>query len=387
MNVQNGSLGRRVRVGLVGGGGGGFIGKVHAVASTLDGRAEIVAGALSSQPDVARASGTAMGISLERSYGSFDDLIAGESQLGESERIDMVIIATPNHTHYPFASAALKHGFHVVCDKPLTNNLADARKLADEVQQTARVLGLTHNYSGYPLVRQARAMIKNGELGDIIAVRSIYLQGWKQIKPAGPVVRGAWKSNPELAGPSGTMADVGTHAFHLAHYITDFNADRLSCQMRQYCDESLDDYGLVTVAGADGPLMSICVSQVSHGRLNDLQIDIDGTKGSLSWRQEEPNTLVVRRQGQPRQVYERDPGADHMHSAAKSACRIPPGHPEAFYEAFANIYCGVYDDIAATAAGESLAYNYPCVADGVEGVRFIEACVQSAREDAQWVEF
>lgn len=386
MNALNGPLGRKIRLALVGGGGAGFIGKVHAVAATLDNRAEIIAGALSSRPEVARESGAAFGIAPERSYASFDDLIAAESQL-EEDRIDVVVIATPNHTHFPFASAALAHGFHVVCDKPLTNSTADAERLVTHVESSGQLLALTHNYSGYPLVRQARSMVLDGEIGDVIAVRTSYLQGWKQRKPTGPVLRGAWKSNPQLAGPSETMADVGTHAFHLARYITNFPPSRLSCHMRQFCDESLDDYGLVTVASPDGRLLSIAVSQVSHGRLNDLEIQVDGTKGSLAWRQEEPNSLTVRRQGQAKQIYERDPSAAHMADAAKAACRIPPGHPEAFFEAFANIYRGVFDDIAARHAGAPLAINYPTVYDGWAGVRFIEACVASANADADWVAF
>lgn len=387
MNSQNECLGRRIRVALVGGGGDGFIGKVHAIASTMDRRAELVAGALSSNPETARTSAVAMGIGKERGYESFEALIAGELACDESERIDLVAIATPNHTHYPFASAALKAGFHVVCDKPLTTKLTDAEALASEVHTTGKILALTHNYSGYPLIRQARAMVASGEIGDVIAVRVEYLQGWKQLQTTGTPKRGAWKSNPELAGPAGTMADVGTHAFHLARYVTCFPPERLTCHMRQFCDESLDDYGLVTLSSAGGPLMSVCVSQVSHGRLNDLRIDVDGTKGAISWRQEEPNSLIVRRQGQPLQVYERHPAAEHMHDAERSACRIPPGHPEAFYEAFANIYCGVYDDIVSLAASRPLQQNYPTVQDGVEGVKFIERCVQSAAADAEWVEF
>jgi predicted dehydrogenase len=248
-------------------------------------------------------------------------------------------------------------------------------------------LGLTHNYSGYPLVRQARAMATGGEIGEIIAVRVEYLQGWKQQQLKDAPKRGAWKSSPKLAGPAGTMADVGTHAFHLARYVTCFYPQRLICHMRKFCDEPLDDYGLVTLSSGGGPLMSLCVSQVSHGRLNDLRIDVDGTKGALSWRQEEPNTLIVRRQGQPLQVYERHPTADHMHDAERSACRIPPGHPEAFYEAFGNIYCGVYDDIVSLADGRPLQRNYPTVDDGVEGVKIIERCVQSSAADAEWVAF
>lgn len=389
MAALNAPLNRKLRMGLIGGGGHGFIGRVHATAATLDRRAEIVAGALSSDPEKSLLYGPEFGLAEDRTYESYQQLLAQESARDADDRIDFVSIATPNDTHFPIAKAALEAGFHVICDKPLTTRLTDAEQLAELVQQTGAVFTLTHNYTGYPLIRQAREMIRQGELGTIQAVRAHYLQGWLWGLPADTTPqRGAWKADPQRAGPSGALADIGTHAYQLIRYTTGLMPAEVSAQLQSLrSDRTLDDYGHVLVRFADQVLGLVTVSQITHGQLNDLTLQIDGTLGSLSWRQETPNEMVLRRFGQPLQVYERNPMADFTPAAARAASRLPAGHPEAFFEAFANVYRSSYDQMIAHADGQSVAERdtiFPNVYDGVEGVQFIEQCVASSAENGCW---
>jgi len=389
MAALNAPLNRKLRMGLIGGGGKGFIGRVHATAATLDGRAEIVAGALSSDPEKSRLYGPGFGLSEDRTYESYQQLLDQEATRGEEERIDFVSIATPNDTHFPIAKAALEAGFHVICDKPLTTRLPDAEKLAQVVQQTGAVFALTHNYTGYPMIRQAREMIRQGELGKIQAVRAHYLQGWLWgLPPETTPERGAWKADPQRAGPSGALADIGTHAYQLIRYTTGLMPAEVSAQLQSLrTDRSLDDYGHVLVRFAGDVLGLVTVSQITHGQLNDLTLQIDGTLGSLSWRQETPNELVLRRFGQPLQVYERNPMADFTPDSVRSSNRLPAGHPEAFFEAFANVYRSSFDQMIAHADGQTTTEQdtiFPNVYDGVEGVRFIEQSVASSTENGCW---
>ena len=385
----NEPLNRKLRMALVGGGGNAFIGRVHAAAATLDHRAELVAGALSSDPEKARAAGSAFGIATSRAYGSYLELIRAESQLPEDQRIDFVSIATPNDTHFEIAQAALNTGLNVVCEKPMTIGLSQAEALAELVEQTGAGFALTHSYTGYPLVRHAREMIRSGELGEIQAVRVRYLQsGLRGWEPGKVPERGAWKSDPTKAGPSGTMADIGTHAFHLMRYVTGLAPCEVACQLKSFVpNRPLDDYGHAVIRFASGALGTITVSQVSHGRLNDLVMEVDGSKGSLSWRQEEPDILVFRRFGKPAEIHERNPRVSLIHASARQACRLPGGHPEGFLEAFANVYRDCFDHMILRATGQTFdAHNasYPNVYDGVEGVFFVEQCVASSRDNAAW---
>ena len=389
MTAINAPLNRKLRMALIGGGGNGFIGRVHATAGTLDQRAELVAGVLSSDPDKSRSYGPGFGLAADRTYGSYQDLLAGENARSEKERIDFVSIATPNDTHFPIAKAALEAGFHVICDKPLTTRLEDAHALESLVQETGSVFAVTHNYTGYPLIRQAREMIKQGELGTIQAVRAHYLQGWLWgLPPDTTPTRGAWKADPQRAGPSGALADIGTHAYQLIRYTTGLLPEQVSAHLQSLRpDRTLDDYGHVLVRFADSVLGSVTVSQITHGRLNDLTLEIDGSLASLAWRQETPNELIVRRFGQPVQVYERNPNADFTHAVANAACRLPAGHPEAFFEAFANVYRSSYDQMIAHATGQTLDPRdtiFPNVYDGIEGVEFIEQCVASSADNGAW---
>jgi predicted dehydrogenase len=375
---------------LVGGGQGAFIGRVHATAAVLDNRAALVAGALSSDPQKARSSAPEYDIPDQRAYGSYHEMIASETRLPPTERVDFITVATPNHTHYDIAKAAVEAGFNVVCDKPMTFNLEQAEKLLAAVESSGVVFALTHNYTGYPLVRQAREMILGGELGEIQAVRSFYIQGWLRTRlESDNQKQAAWRTDPGKSGAAGCFGDIGTHAFNLARYMTGLLPESVSAQLKIYAaGRKLDDYGTAVVRFDNGALGTVTASQISHGRENDLFIEVDGTKGAIEWHQEEPNKLIVRRNGEPMQVYTRNPGAPYLGDTAKASCRLPGGHPEAFFEAFANIYRFAYDDMVRRASGERFERVdtiYPNVYDGVEGMFFIQQCVASSKGDGQWL--
>ena len=390
METTNGALNRKLRMALVGGGQGAFIGRVHATAAVLDNRAELVAGALSSNPEKAKASAPAYDIKPDRAYGSIEELVEKESKLPADKRIDFVTVATPNHTHFPIAKAALEGGFNVICDKPMTFDLAEAEQLAALVSKSGAVFAVSHNYTGYPLVRMARQMILSGELGEIQAVRSCYIQGWLRTRlEASDQKQAAWRTDPGKSGAAGCFGDIATHAYNLGRYMTGLLPESVSCNLKVFePGRKLDDYGHAVVRFENGGLGTVTASQISHGRENDLFIEIDGTKGAIQWRQEEPNVLTLRRNGQPHAIYTRDPNAPYMNDAGKAACRLPAGHPEAFFEAFANIYRSAYDAIIARATGaawEKVNTIYPNVNDGVEGMYFIQQCVASSAENGAWL--
>jgi predicted dehydrogenase len=383
-------MNRKLRMALVGGGQGSFIGRVHATAAVLDNRAALVAGALSSDAARAKASASDYDISASRAYASYQELFDTEKSLPADQRIDFVSIATPNHTHYAIATAAVAAGFHVICDKPMTFDLAQAEALAKQVQESKVVFAVSHNYTGYPLVRQAREMILNGELGEINAIRSNYIQGWLRTRlEASDQKQAAWRTDPSKSGAAGCFGDIATHAYNLGRYMTGLLPESVSCHLKTFeAGRLLDDYGTAIIRYENGGLGSVTASQISHGRENDLFIEIDGTKGSLQWRQEEPNQMIVRRNGHPHQIYTRDPNAPYMNGSGAAACRLPSGHPEAFFEAFANVYRATYDAIVAQAAGESIdRVNtiFPNVQDGVEGMYFIQQCVASSQDNGAWL--
>lgn len=390
METTNGKLNRKLRMALVGGGQGSFIGRVHATAAVLDNRAELVAGALSSNPEKAKASAPAYDIKPNRAYGSVTELIEQESALPEDQRVDFISVATPNHTHFGIAKAALDAGFNVICDKPMTFDLAQAEELAQTVESSGAVFALTHNYTGYPLVRHAREMALSGELGEIQAIRTNYIQGWLRSRLENEDQKQArWRTDPEKSGAAGSFGDIGTHAYNLARYMTGLIPAEISCNLTIFEEgRQLDDYGHAVIRFENGALGTVTASQISHGRENDLFIEIDGTKGALAWRQEEPNQMIVRRNGQPHAIYTRDPNAPHIKDFGKAACRLPAGHPEAFFEAFANVYRFAYDSMAQRATGESFEMKdtvYPNVYDGVEGMFFIQQCVASSKENGAWL--
>ena len=390
METTNGSLNRKLRMALVGGGQGSFIGRVHATAAVLDNRASLVAGALSSNAERSKASAPAYDISESRAYGSYTEMLEKELALPKSERIDFVSIATPNHTHFEIAKATVEAGFNVICDKPMTFDMAQAEELVKAVEASGVVFAVSHNYTGYPLVRQAREMILNGDLGEIQAIRTNYIQGWLRTRlEAEDQKQAAWRTDPKKSGAAGAFGDIGTHAFNLGRYMTGLLPAEISCNLKIYAEgRALDDYGHAVVRFENGALGTVTTSQISHGRENDLFIEVDGTKGALQWRQEEPNVMIVRKNGSPHQMYTRDPNAPFMNSMGASACRLPSGHPEAFFEAFANVYRFSYDAMVARSAGESFETKntiYPNVYDGAEGMYFIQQCVASSADNGAWV--
>ena len=388
--MTNGPLNRKLKMGIVGGGQGSFIGRVHSIAACLDNRATVVAGAFSSNAERSKLSAPDYDVSQDRAYPSYQVMFEAEAKKPIGERIDFVSVTTPNHTHFEVAKAALEAGFHVVCDKPMTFDLAQAEELAKLVDKSKSVFALTHNYTGYPLIRQAREMIQSGELGEIQAVRSNYIQGWLRTRLEDQDQKqAAWRTDPKQSGVAGCFGDIATHAYNLGRFMTGLLPAEISCHLKIFeTGRKLDDYGTAIVRYQNGGLGTITASQITHGRENDLSIEIDGTKGSLSWRQEEPNVMVVRQNGQPHKLYTRDPNASYMNASGKAACRLPSGHPEAFFEAFANIYVAAFDamiDVAQNKNIERVDTVYPNVNDGVEGMVFIEQCVASSAQNGAWV--
>lgn len=388
--ATNGDLNRKLRMALVGGGQGSFIGRVHCTAAVLDNRAALVAGALSSNAERAKASAPDYDIPADRAYGSVTEMLESEKALPEDQRIDFVSVATPNHTHFAIAKAAVEAGFNVICDKPMTFDLAQAEELQKTVEGSGVVFAVSHNYTGYPLVRQAREMIQSGELGEINAVRSNYIQGWLRTRLENDDQKqAAWRTDPSKSGAAGCFGDIATHAYNLGRYMTGLLPESISCHLKTFVEgRKLDDYGTAIIRFENGALGTVTASQISHGRENDLFIEIDGTKGSLQWRQEEPNQMIFRQNGEPHRIYTRDPNAPFMNASGQAACRLPSGHPEAFFEAFANVYRSAYDAMAARALGQAFESKntvYPNVYDGVEGMYFIQQCVASSQENGAWL--
>jgi predicted dehydrogenase len=316
-------------------------------------------------------------------------MVEKESKLPADKRIDFVSIATPNHTHFDIARAFAEAGFNVMCDKPLTYDLKQAEELARVVKKSGVVFGLTHNYTGNPLVRQAREMVHAGELGEINAVRSSYLQGWLRTRiEKDNQKQASWRTDPKRSGAAGAFGDIGSHAYNLARFITGLVPDQVSCLLKAFeSGRQLDDYGVAAIRFGNGALGTITASQISHGRENDLWIEIDGTKRELEWHQEEPNKMLLRVNGQPCRTYTRA-GGPYLGKPAAAATRLPSGHPEGYFEAFANVYTAAFDDMAARAAGKKVDDTgslYPNVADGVDGMNFITQCVASSKENGHWL--
>ncbi|NBX28999.1 gfo/Idh/MocA family oxidoreductase [bacterium] len=377
-------------MGIVGGGQGSFIGRVHVTAAVLDNRAALVAGAFSSDAARSKASAADYDVPENRAYGSYAEMFEKERGLPTGERIDFVSVATPNHMHFPVAKAALEAGFHVVCDKPLTLTLAEAEALAKVVAASKSVFVVTHNYTGYPLVRQAREMILSGQLGEVQAIRAEYIQGWLRTRlESEGQKQAAWRTDPTKSGAAGCFGDIGTHAYNLGRYMTGLLPETISANLKIFVpDRPLDDYGHAVIRYENGALGTVTASQISHGRENDVRIQIDGTLGSLEWHQEEPNKMIVRHNGKPHAIYTRDPNAPFMNGSGKAACRLPSGHPEAFFEAFANVYRAGFDAMVEAATGGSPEREdtiYPNIHDGVEGMYFIEQSVASSKADGAWL--
>jgi predicted dehydrogenase len=380
---------RKLRCAMVGGGRGALIGDVHRKALAFDGSIELVSGALSSEPERSRASGRAVGLRDDRNHTSWQALLDHELKLPPSERVDLVSIVTPNHLHHEIAKAFVEAGIHVVCDKPLVNTSAQAEELVRGVTQRNVVFGVTYNYTGYPMVRQAREMVNTGALGTIRKVIVEYHQGWLALPLESQGHKQAeWRTDPARSGVAGAMGDIGSHAENLVSTVTGLEIESLCADLHTFVPgRRLDDDGSVLLRFRGGARGVLLASQIEVGCENDLRLRVFGTRGMLEWRQEEPNHLVHVPLDGPRQILTR--GSASLGEAARRACRLPPGHPEGFYEAFANIYRGVAADIQARAAGvdpDPIAADYPRVEAGARGVRFIEKAVASAQAERKWID-
>jgi predicted dehydrogenase len=372
---------------MVGGGPGAFIGAVHRRAATLDGLAELVAGAFSSNAEKSAAHGRELHLAPERVYASYEEMAEREAALPEDERIDFVSIVTPNHLHFPVARTFVERGFHVICDKPLTTTLEDAEALCRLVEERGVIFALTHNYTGYPMVKQARALVQEGALGKLRKVVVEYSQGWlSTLVEATGSKQADWRTDPARAG-AGAIGDIGTHAENLAHYITGLEMEELFAEVSTFVEgRRIDDDANMLIRYRGGAKGILFCSQISVGEENRLAIRVYGTEASLEWKQEEPNFLSVRRNDGPTDVFK--PGHDYLAPAARHATRLPSGHPEAFFEAFANIYANAIRTIAARMAGEEpdpLDLDFPTVRDGALGVNFIHAALRSG-ERREWVD-
>ncbi len=370
----------RIRLGMVGGGNDAFIGGVHRIAARLDDKFELVAGALSSTPEKSMESGQALG--LERVYEDFKQMAIREARLKSG--IEAVSIVTPNHVHYAAAREFLKRGIHVICDKPLTSTLADAKRLVKAAESAKALFILTHNYTGYPMVRQAREMVANGEIGKIRVVQVEYPQDW--LTEQQDFKQAEWRTDPERSGAGGSTGDIGTHAYNLACFVTGLTAESLAADLQAFVPgRKVDDNAHVLLrfeGGARGMLWS---SQVAPGNENALRLRVYGEKGGLEWSQEDPNYLWFTPYNEPKRLITRN-GAG-AGDAANRLSRVPPGHPEGYLEGFANIYGEAAEAIQAFRGGISpdTSVVYPTVHDGLNGVKFVAACVQSSSRNAAWV--
>lgn len=378
---------RKLRYAMVGGGRDAFIGAVHRKAIALDGQIELVAGALSSSPDKARASGRDLFLADDRNHGDWQSLLADELQRPPHERIDFVSIVTPNHVHFPVAQAFVEAGFHVVCDKPLVHTSAQADALVAAVKRQGTVFGVTYNYTGYPMVRQAREMVQSGRLGTLRKVVVEYNQGWlaTHLEAEGNKQAG-WRTDPAKSGAAGAIGDIGSHAENLLATVTGLEIESICADLGSLVPgRALDDDASLLLRFAGGARGVLVASQIHTGIENDLRLRVSGTLGTLDWRQEQPSELVHFPHDGPKQILTR--GSPWLCESAQRASRLPSGHPEGFIEAFANVYAGVAADIRARLAGQTadpLATDYPRVEDGARGVRFIARTVASAASTAKW---
>lgn len=376
-------------MGMIGGGIGAFIGSVHRMAAALDGEIELVCGAFSSNPEKSRASAAQLSLPAERSYATFEEMIEREKNLPAEHRMQCVSVVTPNHVHFAPAKMALENGFHVICDKPLAFNMEEALALEKLVGETGLVFALTHNYTGYPMVKQARQMIRHGEIGKIRKVVVEYPQGWlsTNVEQHGHK-QAAWRTDPARSGIAGAMGDIGTHAENLAEYITGLKITELCADLSIFVPgRQLDDDGNVLLHFDNGAKGILHASQIAAGEENNLNIRVYGEKGGLEWRQMEPTTLVAKWLDRPTQLYR--PGVGTLYPEAVAHIRIgAPGHPEGYLEAFANIYRNFALTVRARLEGrlpDPLYADFPSVQDGVRGMHFVEKVVESGKSERKWV--
>lgn len=386
-------MNRKLRMGMVGGGKDAFIGAIHRIAAHMDGLIELSCGALSINPDIAKESGEMLFLPAARTYLTYEEMIKKESELPASERIDFITIVTPNFAHFGPAMMALDHGFHVVIEKPMTFTLDEAKQLQQKVKETGLTLCLTHTYAGYPMVKQAKAMAASGVLGKVRKVWVEYPQGWlSKLSEREGNKQAAWRTDPKRSGKSGCMGDIGTHAAHLAEYISGAEITHLCADLNTMVEgRALDDDGNVLLKfnnGANGVLMA---SQVAAGEENALKIRVYGENGGLEWAQHEPNTLIVKWLDQPTQILRAGGNyGDRLSSFATHNCRTPGGHPEGYLEAFGNIYRNFALTLSARIDGTTPTkemLDFPTVDEGVRGMAFIDNVVASAQSDVKWTAY
>ncbi len=375
----------RIRLGMVGGGQGAFIGGVHRIAARIDDQYELVAGAFSSTAEKSRASGADLGIDPARAYGSYTEMAQREARIKNG--IEAVAIVTPNHMHAPVAVEFLKRGIHVICDKPLTATLPEAKKLAKAAAASKSIFALTHNYTGYPMIRQARAMIAAGDLGDIRVVQVEYAQDWlsTDLESTGQKQAG-WRTDPAQTGAGGATGDIGTHAFNLANFVTGLTLDTLAADLQSFVPgRRVDDNGHVMLRYQGGARGMLWCSQVAPGNENALRLRVYGTKAGIEWAQEDPNYLWHTPLGEPKRLITR--GGAGSNAAAARVSRVPPGHPEGYLEGFANIYAEAARAIIAHRTGATVDADvtFPGIREGLEGVAFVDACVRSSKRNGAWV--
>ena len=383
-------MNRKLRMGMIGGGKDAFIGAVHRIAANMDGLIELSCGALSIKPDVAMESGKVLFLPEDRTYLTYEEMLEKESKMPAGKRIDFVTIVTPNFAHFAPAMAALSKGFHVVIEKPMTFTLDEAKQLQKKVAETGLILCLTHTYSGYPMVKQAKQMIKEGVLGKVRKVWVEYPQGWlTKLTEREGNAQAAWRTDPSKSGKSGCMGDIGTHAAHLAEYITGLKITKLAADLNIMVEgRPLDDDGNVLLKFDNGAAGALLASQVAAGEENALKIRIYGEKGGLEWAQQEPNTLLVKWLDQPAQIYRT--GGGYLGNYAKHNTRVPGGHPEGYLEAFGNIYRNFALTVSARIDGQQPTeeiLDFPTAVDGVRGMAFIDNVVKSGAGNEKWTEF
>jgi len=373
-------------MGMIGGGIDSFIGDVHRKAASLDGMIDLVCGAFSSTAERSKKSGKNLFLPDDRCYGTFEDMIFTEKKLPKNVRMDFVTIVTPNHLHFAPAKMALENGFDVVCDKPMTLTLDEAIELEQIVKNTGQLFALTHNYPGSPMVKQAREMVENGELGKIRKVQVQYLQGWlsTSVEKTGQK-QASWRVDPSKSGIGGALGDIGTHAENLVEYITGLQIEELAADLGKFGqDRVLDDDGNILLRMENGAKGTMSFSQIAVGEENNLAIRVYGEKGSLEWSQENPNQLITRWLDQPKTVY--TPNGNNLYTESLTASRIPAGHPEGYLEAFANVYKNFAIHLNAKLSDKEIKTpDYPTVADGVRGMKFIYASVESDKRNSGWV--
>ncbi|MEO5782990.1 MAG: Gfo/Idh/MocA family oxidoreductase [Ginsengibacter sp.] len=379
---------RKLRMGMVGGGKDAFIGAIHRIAANMDGLIELCCGALSINPDIAKESAKALFLPQDRTYLTYEEMIKKESELPDDKRIDFITIVTPNFAHFAPAMMALDHGFNVVIEKPITLSLDEAKELKKKVDETGLLLCLTHTYSGYPMVKEARQLIKNGTLGKVRKIFVEYKQGWlSTLSEREGNAQAAWRTDPKKSGKSGVMGDIGTHAAHLAEYISGLHITHLCAQLNIIVEgRALDDDGSVLLKFENDASGVLVATQVAAGEENNLSIKIYGEKGGLEWNQQEPNTLLVKWLDKPADIFRA--GSCYLSSVAKNNCRTPGGHPEGYLEAFANIYKNFALTLSARIDNINLEndIDFPTVEDGIRGMAFIENVVKSNESDGKWME-